>query len=408
MIFPFYIARRYFFSKKSHNAINVISLISVCGVVVATTALVCALSVMNGFNAVIFSMFGSLDSELKITPAHGKVFDSTSEEIQKLRTLPGIALMSDVLQDNALIRYQDRQVIGTIKGVDDNYRSLTSIDSALIDGEFTLKDEVADYAVPGIGTANDLGINAGFVAPLEIYAPKRNGQVNLSNPSTSFNVEYTYITAVFRTGQQAYDEAFMIVPLSLTRRVFDYENEISAIELKLTGEYSLPAMKKRIQALLGSNYIVSDRYEQQADSYRMMQSEKWMIFLILCFILVIALFNMVSSLSMLMIEKQDDVRTLRTMGADDSLIRRIFLFEGWMISGAGALIGVCAGLALCFLQQKFGLIKMGVAGTFVIDNYPVQVEFPDICIILITVMSIGFLSAWYPVYRIGDRWIKKA
>ncbi|MDR1344622.1 MAG: ABC transporter permease [Tannerellaceae bacterium] len=407
MNFPFYIARRYLFSKKSHNAINIISLVSVCGVVLATAALVCALSVMNGFNAVVFSMFGNLDPELKIMPASGKTINPASEEIQKLRNLPGIALMSEVLQDNALVRYQDRQVIGTIKGVDGNYRNLTSIDNILIDGQFVLSDEVTDYATLGVGLANALGINAGFVAPLELYAPKRNEQVNMSNPSTSFNIEYAYITAVFITAKQEYDETFMIVPLSLTRKLFNYENEISAIELRLDSTASTAAVKKQIRTLLGDAYTVNDRYEQQETSYRMMQSEKWMIFLILCFILVVALFNMVGSLSMLMIEKQDDVQTLRAMGAGDSLIRRIFLFEGWMISGLGAMIGVGVGLALCLIQQEFGLIKMGIAGAFVIDNYPVQVEAADIVIILLTVLCVGFLSAWYPVYCMGDRWIKK-
>jgi ABC-type lipoprotein release transport system permease subunit len=407
MNFPFYIARRYLFSRKSHNAINIISLVSVCGVVVATAALVCALSVMNGFNTIVFAMFGSLDPELKITPATGKVFDPASEEIQKLYRLPGIAVVSNVLQDNALIRYNDRQVIGTIKGVDDHYRQLTAIDSLLIDGSFTLSDEVADYATLGIGLASALGINAGFVSPLELYAPKRNEQVNLSNPAASFNVEYSYITAVFRTNQQTYDEAFMIVPLSLTRNLFNYEHEVSAIELKPADPAALPTLKKQIRALLGNGYTVNDRYEQQEVSFKMMQSEKWMIFLILCFILVIALFNMVGSLSMLMIEKQNDVRTLRNMGAGERLIRHIFLMEGWMISGFGAVIGVVIGLILCLLQQELGLIKMGAAGAFVIDNYPVEVEPADILIILATVLGIGFLSAWYPVYRLGDRWLKK-
>jgi ABC-type lipoprotein release transport system permease subunit len=407
MSFSFYIARRYLFSKKSHNAINIISLVSVCGVMVATMALVCALSVMNGFNSIIFSMFSSLDPELKITPRTGKVFDPTSKEIQAIGQLPTVACLSEVLQDNALIRYKDRQVIGIIKGVDDSYQRLTSIDSILIDGRFILSDEVADYAIPGIGLASSLGINAGFTAPLELYAPKRDEQVNLSNPVSSFNLEYSYITAVFRTDQQVNDDALMIVPLSLARSLFNYENEVSAIELRLTDRANLHTVKKQIRLLLGDNYVVRDRYEQQEVAFKMMQSEKWMIFLILCFILVIALFNMTGSLSMLMIEKQGDIRTLRNMGANDSLIRRIFLFVGWMISGFGAVTGVLVGLALCFLQQKLGLIKMGVAGAFVIDNYPVEVVPADILIILITVLGIGFLSAWYPVYYLGGRWLKK-
>ncbi|GHV51445.1 membrane protein [Bacteroidia bacterium] len=400
----FYIAKRYLFSKKSHNAINIISLISVCGVVVVTAALVCALSVMNGFNELVFRMFGSLDPELKVTPATGKVFHPGTRQ---LRNLPGIAGLSETLQDNALLRYNGRQIVGIVKGVDNHYSSLTSIDSILVDGSFTLSDEAANYATPGIGVAAALGIHAGFVAPLEIMVPKRDAQVNLSNPASSMNVEYCYIGAVFQSNQQAYDENYILVPISLARSLFLYEDEVSAIEIKLAEGANIKEVKKQVQDLLGEGYEVRDRYEQQDVAYKMMQSEKWIIFLILCFMLVIALFNMVGSLSMLMIEKQGDVRTLRTMGADDRLIRRIFLLEGWMISGFGAGIGVAVGLALCLLQQELGLIKMGEAGSFVVDSYPVLVAPADLGIILATVMLIGFLAAWYPVYRLGERWLEE-
>ncbi|GAB6394803.1 MAG: FtsX-like permease family protein [Bacteroidales bacterium] len=403
MLFSFFVARRYLFSKKSHNAINLISLASVCGVTTVTVALVCALSVMNGFHTLVFDMFGNLDPELKITPTKGKVFDPASEEMQRLRRLPQIARFCEVVQDNALARYRERQVIGVIKGVDEQYRHLTSIDSILVDGSFSLCDEVANYANLGIGLASALGVNAGFVSPLELYAPKRDGKVNLSNPAASFNVEYGYIASVFQTNQQAYDEAYIIVPISLARSLFSYENEVSAVELKLTKGTNINALKKQIRSMLGEGYAVSDRYEQQDLAYRMMRSEKWMIFLILCFILVVALFNMVGSLSMLMIEKRGDVQTLRNMGAADALIRRIFLFEGWMISGLGAVVGVIIGLILCFLQQEAGLIKMGATGSFIIENYPVKVMASDIAVILAAILSIGFLAAWYPVYCLGDR-----
>ncbi len=406
MNFPFYIARRYLFSKKSHNAINIISMVSVCGVVVATIALVCALSVMNGFNDLLSSLFGNFDPELKIVPKTGKVFDPAAEELQQLYTRHDIAIISEVLQENALIQYKDRQVIGTVKGVVDNYHQLTNLDSIIIDGSFKLHDEVANYTSLGIGVAAVLGIRSGFIDPVELYAPKRDQQVNLSNPATSFNLEYAFIGSVFRTNQQVYDESYMIVPLSLARDLFTYEDEVSALELKLIEQANTKAVKKQIRKLIGDNYIVQDRYEQQADAFKMMQTEKWIIFLILCFVLTIALFNMVGSLSMLMIEKQADVRTLRNMGANDSLIRHIFLFEGWMISGFGALLGVVIGLVLCLLQQELGLIKMGTAGAFIIDDYPVRVVFSDVAIVFVTVLLIGFLSAWYPVYRLGDRWLK--
>lgn len=403
MNLSFYIARRYLFSKKSHNAINIISMVSVCGVIVATIALVCALSVYNGFNDLVASLFSNFDPELKVTPRKGKVFDPDAPEVQEMKKLPGIASFSEVLQDNALIRYGDRQGVAMLKGVDENYERLTRIDSILIDGTFRLKDEIVSYANAGIGLAFSLGINAGFVSPMEIYAPKRDERVNMANPASSFNMEYAYIGSVFRTDQQVYDDSYLIVPLSLARSLFDYEREVSAIELKVSGR-DVDGVKKEVRRVLGDAYVVQDRFEQQEASFKMMQVEKWMTFLILTFILAIALFNVVGSLSMLMIEKQDDARTLRNMGADDGLIRWIFLFEGWMISGLGALIGIVIGVALCLLQQTFGFIQLGEAsGTFIIDAYPVRVVPSDILAVFLTVVAIGFLAAWYPVHYLSKK-----
>lgn len=408
MNFPFYIARRYLFSKKSHNAINIISMVSVSGVVVATIALVCALSVYNGFNDLVSTLFSNFDPELKITPRSGKVFDPSTPGMRQVEALPGVEAVSQVLQDNALVRYRDRQVVATIKGVDDRFSELVRIDSILIDGRFALREDVVDYATLGVGLASALGVNAGFVSPLELYAPKRDEKVNLSNPASSFQVEYAYIGGVFSINQQMYDETYMLVPLALARGLFRYEKEVSALEIKLAEEADLSAVKREIQQLLGPGFRVEDRHEQQQASFKMMQVEKWMTFLILSFILAIALFNVVGSLSMLMIEKQEDVRTLRNMGADDRLIRRIFLFEGWMISGFGALIGIVIGWVLCLLQQELGLIKLGQAsGAFIIDAYPVRVELGDMLTVFITVLSIGFLAAWYPVRYLGKKWLNK-
>lgn len=406
MNFPFYIARRYLFSKKSHNAINIISMVSVCGVVVATIALVCALSVYNGFNDLVEGMFGSFDPVLKITPRSGKVFDPASPQMQQVRNLPEVLAFGEVLQENALVRYHERQQVATIKGVDDTFEKLTQIDSVLIDGQFILQDEVTDYANMGVRLATLLGVKANYSSPLEIYVPKRDEKVNLTNPASSFNLEYAYIGSVYMTNQQVYDEGFMIVPISLARKLFRYEKEVTAVELGLRPDTNVESVKKEIKAILGDHYLVHDRYEQQAASFKMMQVEKWMTFLILCFILSIALFNVVGSLLMLMIEKQDDVRTLRNMGADDRLIRRIFLFEGWMISGFGAFIGITIGLILCLLQQEYGLISLGQAdGAFIIDAYPVRVEAFDILTVLATVLGIGFLAAWYPVRYMSKKWL---
>lgn len=404
MNLSFYIARRYLFSKKSHNAINIISLVSVCGVAVATLALVCALSVYNGFNDLVSSLFGHFDAELKITPVKGKVFDPETEAMRAVEALPMVACYSEVLQDNVLIRYHDRQGVAVLKGVDASYEQLTQIDSILIDGSFKLADEVVNYANLGIGLAYALGINAGFVTPMEIYAPKRAERVNMANPASSFQLEYAYIGSVFRTDQQLYDDSYLIVPLALARSLFDYEHEVSAIELKLHDSKQVAQAKQEISRLLGEEFKVQDRFEQQEDSFRMMQIEKWMTFLILTFILAIALFNVVGSLSMLMIEKQADVATLRNLGADNRLIRRIFLLEGWMISAFGAGIGIVIGVTLCLLQQTFGFISLGdAAGAFVIDAYPVRIAVGDIVTILCTVLLIGFLAAWYPVRYLAKR-----
>lgn len=380
-------------------------MVCVCGVAVATTAVVCALSVYNGFNDLVAGMFSSFDPELKITPRTGKVFDPTTDSFQRVKQLPEVALFGEVLQDNALIRYRDRQDIAVIKGVDSSFRHLTSIDSILIDGSFLLSDEAADYATPGVGLSAKLGVKPRFSAPLEIYVPKRDEKVNLSNPTTSFNTGYAYVGGVFITNQQVYDEGFTILPISLVRRLLKYDKEVSAIELKLIDGADISSVKRKIQTLLGEEFAVQDRYEQQEASFKMMQVEKWMTFLILSFILTIALFNVVGSLSMLMIEKKDDVRTLRNMGADDRLIRRIFLFEGWMISGIGAAAGIALGIVLCYLQQHFGFIKLGqTAGTFIIDAYPVRVVFTDLLVTFASVAVVGLIAAWYPVHYLGKRW----
>lgn len=408
MNLSFYIARRYLFSKKSHNAINIISMVSVCGVVIATTALVCALSVFNGFNGLVALMFSSLDPELKIIPVKGKVFDPHTPEMNAVKQMPEIVYFSEVLQENALIRFQDSQSFGIIKGVDATYKRMSEIDKALVDGEFKLREDIVDYATLGMGLAYTLGARVGFVSPLEIYAPKRNERVNLNNPRASFDMEYAYVSAIFRINQTTYDDSYIIVPIELSRSLFRYDTEVSSIEIKTDEGTDIQQVKKHIRLLLGDNFLVQDRYEQHEDSFKMMQIEKAMTFLILCFILTIALFNLVGSLSMLMTEKQEDVKTLRNMGADEQLIKRIFLFEGWMISGFGAVIGIVIGVFLCFLQMKFGLISLGQqAGAFIIDAYPVEIVWSDIVIIFVTVVTIGFISSWYPVHSLSKKWFSK-
>lgn len=408
MRFPFYIARRYLFSKKSHNAINVISGVSVCGVALATLALVCTLSVFNGFQDLVKTMFTAFDPELKITSVSGKVFDSKDERIQSLRQIPEVEVFSESLEDNAMVQYKGRQAMVVIKGVEDNFNQLTAIDSILYGrGEPILHDEVVDYAIPGIELISVLGTGIRFLDPLEVYAPKRGVKVNVANPATSFQMDYLHSSGLtFAVNQQKYDASYILTSLSFARDLFQYDTEVSSIELKLKSEADLDAVKANIAQSLGDDFVVRDRYEQQVDTYRIMEVEKLISYLFLSFILLIACFNVIGSLSMLIIDKRDDVITLRNLGADNQLISNIFLFEGCLISFMGALVGVVLGLALCFVQQEFGLISLGSgdsAGAFVVDAYPVSVHFGDVLLILITVLLVGFLSVNYPVRYLSRR-----
>ena len=405
MNLPLFIARRYLFAKKSHNAINIISMISVCSVAVATVALVCVLSVFNGFHDLVASMFGNFDPDLKISAVEGKVFNPNTATLRSLRDMPQVELVTEVLQDNVLIRYGSRQQIAVAKGVDDTFEQTVRIDSVLIDGRFVLKEGETNYGIPGIGLASALGVSAAFTDPMEIYAPKRDVRINTSNPTASFQIEYAFIGGVFCIDRPEYDANYILLPIDLVRDMLRYdEGEVSALEIKLKPGANVGDIQQQIKKKLGKGFRVEDRFEQQEASFRMMQIEKWMTFLILAFILTIALFNVVSSLSMLIIEKEDDVQMLRSMGASNRLIRRIFLFEGCMIPIMGAAIGIVIGVALCLVQQWFGVIKLGGSGLFVSDQYPVRVSPMDLLAIFATVFAIGGLTSWYPVRSIGRRW----
>ncbi|WP_277232993.1 FtsX-like permease family protein [Phocaeicola salanitronis] len=408
MNFPFYIARRYLFSKKSHNAINVISAISVCGVALATLALVCTLSVFNGFQDLVASFFTAFDPELKITAVRGKVFDGQDPRVLALKQMPEVAVYSESLEDNAMVQYQGRQAMAVIKGVEDNFDRLTPIDSILFGrGSLTLHDEVADYAIPGIQLLSALGSGIRFLDPLEIYAPKRGAKVNVANPSAAFVSGNLFSSGlVFAVNQEKYDASYILTSLAFARRLFQYDTEVSSVNLRLKPDADIDAVKRKLQDRLGEEFRVQDRYEQQADTYRIMRVEKLISYLFLTFILVIACFNVIGSLSMLIIDKREDVVTLRNLGADDNQIVRIFLFEGRMISFFGAFIGVVSGLLLCWIQQTFGLIRLGSSGSFVVDAYPVSVEAMDVIIVFITVLLVGFLSVWYPVRYLSKRLLK--
>lgn len=406
MNFPFYIARRYLFSKKSTNAINVISGISVVGVAVASMALVVTLSVFNGFHDMVASFFTQLDPQLKITPAKGKTAASNDSTLMRIRQLDEVAVATDVLEDQALAVYGDRQQMVTIKGVDDNYDKLTHIRQILEgDGDYALHAADMNYGILGLGVAYQLGIGYTYREPLKIYAPRREGQINMANLQDGFVEDELYSPGVlFSIKQGKYDKRYIITAIQFTRNLFDRDGELTSLELRLKPGSNFERVKAKVQEMAGTRFVVRDRYEQQEDTFRIMKVEKLMAYIFLTFILVIACFNIIGSLSMLMIDKRNDVVTLRNLGASDRQIIRIFLFEGRMISAIGAVIGIVIGLLLCLLQQQFGLIGLGsTEGSFVVDAYPVSVHPWDIVVVFFTVLAVGFISVWYPVHYFAKR-----
>ena len=401
-MFPLFVARRYLFARKRHLTTGIISVISVCGVALATAALVVTLSVFNGFRDMVASFFTALDPELKVTPADGKTFAADDPLLAELKALDCIDVYTETLQDQALIVGNERQWVVNIKGVSDSFARQADLDAILYgDGEFCLHADVLEYGVMGIRLASALGLGTNYEGGLPIYAPRRGERVNMGNPMQSFNSDELYSPGVvFNTNQAQYDATYILTSLTFARRLFDQQGRLSAVELKLKPGTNLSNAKATIRQLLGQRYLVQDRYEQQADTFRIMQIEKFIAYLFLSFILLVASFNIISSLSMLMIEKQENVATLRALGANDSQIRQIFLFEGWLISGIGALLGIVGGLALCWAQIRFGFIKLGASeGSFVVDAYPVSIQATDVLLTFLTVLLVGLLAVWLPVRR---------
>lgn len=409
MKLPLHIARRYLFAKKSHNAINIISMVSVCGVAVCTLALICVLSVLNGFQQFYASLFTNFDPELKILPAKGKVFDIENDTIKVALSSPEISMYSGVIEENAMVKYNDRQVFVSLKGVNADYGKLVTIDSLIIDGRFVLAEGDVNYSVLGFNLAISLGLNVGFVAPLEIYVPKRDERINVVNALSSVNMEHVFAGGVFRANTMLDNENFLIIPIELARTLYNYETEVSAVDLRLAESENAEKVKKKLSTILGENYLVQDRYEQKKEVFRMISIEKWMSFLILTFVLALALFNLVGSLSMLMIDKKEDVNTLRSLGANSQVIQQIFFFEGWIITAIGAFVGLVIGIVLCWGQMYFGWIKLGYTeGAFLTDVYPVQLQFSDVVVTICTVLFAGFITSYYTVKSLGKSWLKKA
>ncbi len=400
MSFPFYIAKRYLFSKKSTNAINVISAISVVGVVVATMALVIVLSVFNGFHDLVASFSTQFDPQLKIVPTEGKTAPADDPILTELRQFPEVDVATECVEDQALAMFNGKQAMVMLKGVDDNFDELTHIREIVYgEGDFQLHTADLQYGTIGIRLAQDLGMGARFGDYLRIYAPRRDGQLDLTNPSDGFVVD-SLITpgVVFSTRQGKYDKNYIVAPIGFARLLFEQQGMLSSLEIRLKDGSNLDNVKRQMRRVAGEKYKVLDRFEQQADTFKIMQIEKLIAYIFLTFILVVACFNIIGSLSMLIIDKKDDIATLRKLGADDRQITRIFLFEGRMIAALGAIVGILLGLLLCWLQQEFGLVGMGGStGMFVINAYPVSVHYSDILVIFLTVIAVSWLAVWYPV-----------
>lgn len=409
MNFPFFIARRYLFSKKKTHAINVISIISVIGVAVATMALVIVLSVFNGFHDLVASFFTNFDPQLKVVPVTGKSVAADDPELTKIRHLPQVEVATDTYEDMALAIYKGRQAMVTIKGVDDNFADLTHITDILYgDGQFQLHTANLEFGTPGIRLANTLGLGARWDNYLRIYAPQRQGQLDMSNVESGFVVDSLLSSGVvFTVNNSKYDKSYILTSIGFARRLFDAQGEVTALELRLKPGSDFDAVKSNMQDIAGKKFKVEDRYEQQADTFKIMQIEKLMAYIFLTFILVVACFNIIGSLSMLIIDKKDDVATLRNLGANEKQITRIFLFEGRMIAVIGAIVGIGLGLLLCLLQQQFGLVSMGGGdGSFVVNAYPVSVHYSDVFIIFLTVIAAGWLAVYYPVRAMSKRLLK--
>lgn len=396
-----HIAWRYLFSKKGHNAINIVSGISAAAIAVVTAAMICVLSVMNGFGALVEHMFSEFDPVLMVLPAEGQTLRTDTEPVLSLYAREDIGAISMQLEQTALIRYKDHQLPARVLGVDSLFKRTANIDSIITDGFYSVWDGAFERTVLGRGLAAQIGMNAHFTGALHLYAPKRTGTVNLLRPDLSLQHEHAFIAGTFAVNQIEYDDQLLLVSLPLAQRLFDYD-EYTATALRITpGEKSdEKSLKRDLTHILGPAYKVLNRYEQQADFFRILRIEKLLTILLLVFILLIASFNIIGSLTMLIIDKSEDIRILSHLGADEPTIRRVFLLEGWFISSLGTLVGLAIGVIVCLCQQSFGWLKLGDGNDYIISAYPVQVQALDVLMVAVVVLALGFVAAYYPSRKI--------
>lgn len=401
-----YIAKRYLFSKKSHQVINIISGVAVAGVALATMAMVCTLSVFNGFKGVVEKQFTTFDPQLKISASQGKYFDASDKRIAAVTSLPQVSIATQSIEDKAMVQYEGRQAMITLKGVEKSFEQLTDINRALIgNGSFILSDSTTSYAICGAGLISTLNCGIYHTQPLEVYAPRRGRKVSLTNPASNFSKGTLHSSGViFAVQQPKYDSNYLLTSIDFAREIFGRNGkEVSSVELLLHPGSNEASVKKEIETILGAEYVVHDRYQQQEDIFKIMKIEKFISYIFLSFILLIACFNIIGSLSMLVIEKRRDVDTLRSMGAEDSLITNIFIIEGAMISALGAVIGIVAGILLCLVQQHFGILGMGGSNSFVVDSYPVDIVYSDVLMVFATVLVVGLVAVGIPTKFLTKR-----
>ena len=407
MKFEFEFAKRYLIAKKSHNAINIISLISLLGVVVGSMSLIIVLSVFNGFSSVISTLYSAVDPDLRIENVNGKIFNSDNDTIVMALSSEEILFHSFILKEQALAWYDNRQSPVEIIGVDSTFLNVTGLDSVTVSGTFKVEDKDFEYCVAGYSLVKTLGANPKFVKPIRIYAPRRKGEISLMDPTSGFIESYAFLSGVFMIQQPEYDSKNMYVSINHARKLFEYDLGVSSVEIKLKDYGNLNSEKKRLRKILGNQFKVLDRHEQKLEFYRMMQIEKWMTFLILAFILMIAIFNIIGTLSMLIIDKKNDIITLRNLGADDRTIQRIFMVEGWIISVFGALMGIIIGTIFVFIQKYFGIITLGGGDNFIINAYPVLYKMSDSFLVFFTVLVLGIVASQYPSKVLVKRYLNK-
>ena len=400
-----YIAKRYLLAKKSRNAINIISAVSVAGVAVGTMALIIILSVFNGLEKMVSQIFNTFDPDIKITAAQGKTFIPDTARLKLLANVDGLSCYSLTLEDNALLKYGSRQYIATIKGIDENYARVSDIDSSMWEGDFVLRNEKGrPYAVPGIGVAQYLGIRVNFITPLEIIYPKKTGSSTI-NAENSLNHKFIFPSGIFEV-EKEYDSKYVYIPIDIARELTETDKGITTIEIKFRENSDPQTVQRSITKIFGKGFTVHNRYEQQAIFYKVMRSERLAIFFILTLILIIASFNIIGSLTMLIIEKERDIEILKSLGADNNLIRKIFIIEGWLISITGAISGIILGYFICWLQQRFGLVKLN-SQSLIMDSYPVVMKLKDFIIVPGTVLMIGYWAAWYPVRFLTKKYLNE-